>query len=120
MRVDHSQLVEIFLWEGDVEAAWREAKEGGCHDSLWLRFAAEREEEHPEDAISVYTEQLEPTLRFPDKDAYREAVGLLRKIRQLMSRLGKENEFASLVRSVRAQHKPKRNLMKLLDAEGWQ
>ena len=28
--VDSATLVEILLWEGEAEAAWREAKEGGC------------------------------------------------------------------------------------------
>ena len=31
---DHSLLVQIFLWEKDVEAAWREAQAGGCHGQL--------------------------------------------------------------------------------------
>ncbi len=30
----NSLLVQIFLWENDVEAAWMEAVEGGCTDSL--------------------------------------------------------------------------------------
>jgi hypothetical protein len=29
-RADPSLLVEIYLWEGDDEAAWMEAKSGGC------------------------------------------------------------------------------------------
>jgi tetratricopeptide (TPR) repeat protein len=44
---DNSPLVEIFLFEGDPESAWREAQTGGCSDSLWLRLAAAREKEHP-------------------------------------------------------------------------
>lgn len=34
LSVDHSELVRIFLWEDDVEAAWREAQEGGCAEEL--------------------------------------------------------------------------------------
>jgi uncharacterized Zn finger protein len=29
-KANRSELVRIFLWEKDVEAAWREAQEGGC------------------------------------------------------------------------------------------
>lgn len=36
-----------------------------------------------------------------------------------MVRIGKEREFSSLVQSVRARYKPRRNFMKLLDAKGW-
>ncbi len=118
-RADHSVLVEIYLWEGDVEAAWNEAKRGGCRDGLWLQLSERREKDHPEDAVAVYIEQLKATLQHPDKDAYQEAVELLRRIRRLLARVGKEPEFASLVQSVRAQYKPRRNLLKLLDAEGW-
>ena len=29
---DRSELVKIFLWEKDIDMAWNEAQEGGCHD----------------------------------------------------------------------------------------
>jgi hypothetical protein len=31
---DRSELVRIFLWEKDVDSAWREAKSGGCSSDL--------------------------------------------------------------------------------------
>ena len=36
---DHSQLVEIFLWEENYEEAWQEASAGGCSEYLWLQLA---------------------------------------------------------------------------------
>ena len=51
--------------------------------------------------------------------AYREAVGLLRRIGVLMGRLGRGAEFAAYVASVRAAHKPKRNFIALLDGTKW-
>lgn len=116
---DHSSLVEIFLWEKDIEAAWKEASAGGCHGGLWLRLAENRGKEYPKDAISVYRRQLETTLRFADRRSYEEAVGLLRKIRELMRRTGEDADFTDLVSSLRTRHKPRRNFLKLLDAEGW-
>jgi len=112
-RADHSDLVEIFLWEGDVETAWMETKSGGCHDALWLRLAEARAKDNPEDAIAVYSEQLRPALQWAQQNAYEQAVHILQKIRQLMMRMGKQAEFASLVESIRAQYKPRRNFMKL-------
>lgn len=50
---DHSTLVGIFLWERRYDEAWREAVEGGCSPGLWLRLAAAREVDHPEDAICL-------------------------------------------------------------------
>lgn len=118
-RADHSELVRIFLWEKDIEAAWQEAKAGGCTSDLWLDLAARREKEHPEDALPVYQGQVEPTLQRKHNEAYREAIGFLRKVRALMVRLGREGEFASYLDSVRVAHKPKRNFMKLLEGEKW-
>ena len=63
--------------------------------------------------------RVEPTLERKHNEAYREAIGLLRKVRVLMVRLGRVNAFASYLESVRLAHKPKRNFMKLLAAEKW-
>jgi uncharacterized Zn finger protein len=111
----HSELVRIFLWEKDAEAAWREAQAGGCSNGLWLELAAKRAKDHPEDALPIYQRQIEPTLDRKNNEAYAEAVGFLRKVRELMVRLGREIEFTSYLDKVRAAHKPKRNFMKLLD-----
>jgi uncharacterized Zn finger protein len=118
-RPDHSRLVDIFLWEGNVEAAWTEAKDRGCQDGLWLRLANVREADHPEEAISVYVKQLDRALQPAQQQAYEAAVSILRKVKPLKSRIGKDLEFVDLVRSVREKYKARRNLMKLLDAEGW-
>lgn len=117
--VDHSQLVETYLWEGDTDNAWAAAQTGGCSDGLWFRLAEGREKDHPGDALEVYAAQCKRTLRYAQPQAYREAVEILRKIHRLKMRIGKESDFAALVQSVRAQYKARRNLMKLLDAEGW-
>jgi uncharacterized Zn finger protein len=116
-KIDHSDLVRIFLWEKDMEAAWREAQAGGCSNDLWLKLAAERDKDHPEDALPIYQRQIEPTLNRKTNEAYQEAIGLLRKVRGLMIRLGREVEFADWLNKLRAAHKPKRNFMKLLEHE---
>lgn len=116
-NADHSELVRIFLWEKDIETAWREAQEGGCSNSLWMELAAKREKKHPEDALPIYQRQIEPVLDRKNNEAYKEALGFLRKIRELMAQLGRESEFAHYVSRLRAAHKAKRNFMKLLDQE---
>lgn len=116
---DHSELVRIFLWERDADAAWREACDGGCTDSLWLELAAKQEQKHPEDVLPVYQKQVERTLNRKNNDAYRDAIGLLRKIHELLVSLGRESDFAGYVESVRIAHKPKRNFVKLLDHAKW-
>jgi uncharacterized Zn finger protein len=113
---DNSRLVEIFIWEGDTEAAWREANAGGtCRRDLWLQLAAMREKDHPTDSIKVYKSFIDPIVEQKNNNAYKEAAELLGKIKALMERLGEQVAFHSYLTNVRAVHKPKRNFMKLLE-----
>jgi uncharacterized Zn finger protein len=112
---DHSELVEIMLWEGNVEDAWREAREGGCSDGLWLDLASLREEDHPEDSLAIYQERIEPLVNRTNNKAYRRAYELVLKVRILMRRLGREAEFDEYMELLRLEYKRKRNFMKLLD-----
>lgn len=118
-HLDRSTLVRIFLWEKDVEAAWAEAKVGDCSDDLWLKLAALREGEHPGDVLPVYQRQVENAVSRANNEAYREAVGLMRKVRKLMLALGSDAEFPTYLEKVRAMHRAKRNFVKLLDHARW-
>jgi uncharacterized Zn finger protein len=111
---DHSELVEIMLWEGNVEDAWCEAKEGGCSDRLWLELASLREEDHPEDSLAIYQERIEPLVNKTNNTAYKRAYELILKVRTLMRRLGRQAEFDEYVELLRLEYKRKRNFMKLL------
>lgn len=113
---DRSELVRVFLWEDDGDAAWREAQEGGCGSTLWLELAERRRRDHPDDALAVYQARVDPTIARKNNDAYRQALAHVREIRALLSALGRGGEFPAYVAELRARHKPKRNLVKLLDA----
>jgi uncharacterized Zn finger protein len=115
LPMDHSQLVRIFLWEGDVEAAWREAQDGGCSEELWLELAARREDEHPEDALAIYEKRIEPLIEQTNNAAYKAAYELLVRVRDLMRRLDRQAEFEEYLELLRAEYKRKRNFMKLLE-----
>ncbi len=114
----HSDLVEIFLWEKDIEAAWREAQTGGCSKGLWLQLAGLREKEHPRDAIAVYREQIGPIVEQTNNEAYAEAAGLLRRVEKLMNTLDEQAIFQQYLNTVRTEYKRKRNFMKLLEKFG--
>lgn len=116
---DHSLLVEIFLAEGDAEAAWREAEAGGCDDRLWLELAKARERSHPDDAVRVYRARVDRLLRNPVGHTYEEPVGLLAGIEGLLVNSGKPAAFADLIAEIRDTHRRKRNLMRALDDKGW-
>ena len=45
-----------------------------------MQLAKLREARHPADDLAVYQRQVEPTINHKNKDAYHEAVALIRKI----------------------------------------
>jgi hypothetical protein len=112
---DHSPLVEIYLYERDIEAAWREAQAGGCSDGLWLQLAAKREEEHPADAAPIYLKQAEAAVSATRNGHYEDAVGLLVKAAAVMKHIGESAEFVRSLEALRAKYKIKRNFIKLLE-----
>jgi uncharacterized Zn finger protein len=116
---DRSELVTVLLWEDDAEAAWEEATAGGCSDQLWMELASRRENAHPADALPIYQRAVEETVGRKNNHAYEEGVRLLRKVERLMDHLGRSDDFQTYVATVRSAHKPKRNVMKLLDQADW-
>jgi hypothetical protein len=112
-------LVEILLYEGDVAAAWEAAAEHGCDQRLWLTLARAREATHPLDAVAVYEREALAQIETKKNDGYRRAVDHLSRIRHLAAAGGEPDRFDHLVARVRSEHRPKRNLMALLDQQGW-
>jgi len=112
---DRSELVRIYLFEDDAEAAWLEAQEGGCATELWLELADRRAPDHPDDALAVWRAQVERAIARKDKSGYREAVRLIERIAHTLATLGREGELAAYVEGVRAEHRRKRSLLSLLD-----
>jgi uncharacterized Zn finger protein len=110
-----SELVRVLIWEGDPDAAWEAAGEGGCTRDLWLKLADLRRAEHPEDALGVYRRHVEDVIAGRDKRAYAEAVRLIDEtMRALYAESGRPEDFDAYVEEVRAGHKAKRNLMKMM------
>lgn len=116
---DASDLVAVFLFERDLEQAWAEAKAGGCSPDLWLELARRRQGEHPTDAIPIFEERVERLIGAKRNDAYHEAVDLMAHVGQLMRTAAQPEAFEPYAAGVRARHKAKRNLVKLLDARHW-
>jgi uncharacterized Zn finger protein len=112
---NNSPLVEIFLHEGSPEEAWREAQAAGCSDRLWLRVAADREKEHPEDAAPIYLKLAEAAVAATSNGRYEDAVGLLVKAALVMRRLDRGAEFIRHLEALRLKYKIKRNFIKLVE-----
>jgi len=116
---DNSLLVKIFLQENLPEEAWQEANKGGCGENLWLELAKIREKEHPTDALKIYKDRIAPKVEETNNQAYEQAVDWIKKVKQLMSQLGRESEFEDYLCELRVNYKIKRNFIKLLDSVKW-
>jgi hypothetical protein len=110
-----SDLVEVLLWEDDVEAAWQAAAVGGCRDELWLRLARARAVSHPADAIPILTAAAEQHISHKNRAAYQEAAKLLVEAGTLFVRCDRSGDFRSYLGGLRAAHRPKRALREELD-----
>ncbi len=117
--MDNSVLVEIFLWEKDIESALTEARNGGCSEYLWYQLAVKLAPTKPAESINIYKSLVEPTLKMTNKKAYLETVKLLKEINRLMVETGKKEEFSNYLETIRAAHKRKRNFMKYLNRTKW-
>lgn len=110
-----SPLVEILLWEKNVEAAWQEAQSGICHEKLWIKLAELRSKEHPQDAITVYRRQIARLVQQTNNHSYEEAIELIKKVKPLMMRVSGASSVSDYLAELRVIFKVKRNFMKMLD-----
>jgi len=114
-----STLVAVLLLDGEVEQAWAEATVGGCRRDQWLELARLREDEHPDDAIPLWRDEVTREIAAMSNPSYANAVALIERIGRLLRLVGREEEFASYVAGLATEHKRKRNLMKLFAKRGW-
>ncbi|MDR1535241.1 MAG: hypothetical protein LBU64_09120 [Planctomycetota bacterium] len=112
---NHSLLVEILLWEGKPEEAWREAEAGDCSEDLWLRLAAWREKGNPRDCLPIWRRRVERLTQRADQHDYVPAAESLAKLGELMTRTGAGGEFAAYMRTIRSELGRRRNFISELD-----
>lgn len=110
-----SALVEILLWERTPLAALEAARSAGCSDHLWIAIAGALEGDHPEKAIGIYRERIDPIVQRTDKQAYDYAVELLRRVRRLMMRTGENAAFDGYVEDLHKRYKAKRTFVQKLE-----
>jgi hypothetical protein len=118
IRTDRSLLVEIFLWEGDAEQAWKEAQAGGCSTGLWLTLCARREIDYPAEVYPVYLRLAEEAVEKKDNDSYKEAVKRIKKAKELASGCDSSGSFDTMLGKIKLTHKAKRNFISYLTAAG--
>jgi uncharacterized Zn finger protein len=117
LSIARTVLVEVLLYEGDAEGAWRESRTGSFPADLVIRVAAARANDHPEDAAPIFLRAAELSIQNGRDSDYGEAVKLLLKARKLMVRMGHEAKFETIAQHLRVKYGAKRNFVQLLDRE---
>jgi len=112
---NYSLRVKIALWEQDLDAAWLAAHEGICDRGLLITLAGKLESSRPGDAVGLYRRVVSPIVEQTNNTAYEEAIKLIRKVGGLMNAQNQSRQFGDYLAELRAQFKPKRNFIKLLD-----
>ncbi|HEX3590369.1 MAG TPA: hypothetical protein VHV74_12120 [Pseudonocardiaceae bacterium] len=104
--------------EGDSDAAWQAALNGGCRDDLWLRLARERAGTVPGDAIPILLAAADQAVGHKNRDSYRNAARLLSEAGELFVEGDRAQDFTSHLAALRTAHRAKRALREELDKAG--
>jgi uncharacterized Zn finger protein len=113
-------LVEIYLEESEIDLALdalEKARMTARHRweypySLEITVAKAAEESRPEQAIQLYLDRIKSLIDRRGRDNYAEAPNYLKVVRGLYKRLGRQEDWYSLIASLRQEN---RNLPALLD-----
>jgi hypothetical protein len=100
------ELVGALLDDNEIDEAWQAATHG-CAPELWLTVARERAQSHPADVLPGYRTLIDACAAHTGRRHYREAVGLLRELRDAASRCGQAVWFGEFVAELRARHRRK-------------
>lgn len=112
---NHSLRVSIALWENDLDTAWTAAHQGMCDQGLLITLAGTLESSRPDDAVSLYQRVVPLIIGQTSNRAYEDAIRLIRRAGALLKAQNQTSRFGGYLAQLRAQFKPKRNFIKLLD-----
>ncbi len=112
-------MAQILLSAGRVDDAWAVASAHGCSNSVWMSLARAREADHPMDSVQVYERQALADIATANRSGYTKAVRLMRRIERVCADAARPDAFDDFVTRVRIEHKAKRTLIAMLDAQDW-
>lgn len=116
---DRSLPVQVFLFDGDVDAALREARAGGCGEAEWMQLASALEKNRPGEAAAIYAARIDTMFECADNDRYRLAVRHLQRIKALLEEAGEANRFVPVLEGVKKKYGRRPNLMRMLQRARW-
>jgi tetratricopeptide (TPR) repeat protein len=106
-------LVDIYLDEGEIDQALETLEQARAivrHQweyphSLELRVAKEAESSRPESAIQLYLNQIHSLIGRRGRDNYAEAANYMKGIQRIYKRLGRQEEWRSLIASLQLENR---------------
>lgn len=110
-------LVQLYLSEGDVDAAWQAADRYGP-GWAWRELADRGAEARPVAAADLYRPELEKDLHHPNSKLYPDIAARLVTMAHLYEKGGRSADFASFIAQIRQDYGRRPSLMKALDAKG--
>ncbi len=116
-------LRDLAIHEGrpDDVLRWHDRLAPRGRTGLWhsddaeVRVARAVASTHPERAIEIYRAAAERLIDRAHPNAYAEAGGLLRRVREILDASGRSSKWPEIVAEVRESHRRKRRLMDVLD-----
>jgi uncharacterized Zn finger protein len=116
---DTSTLIRIAIHEKDTDAVIRRydlAKNARFFGASIRDEVAEAvKQSHPDVSLEIWKNLAEDQIKLVKPAAYEVAARYLRKMRDIYQKTHRMAEWTTLVKSIRAAHKPKRSLMQILD-----
>jgi hypothetical protein len=114
-----SVLVDVLLYEGQLDEAWLVATRHGVDDQTWMKLAQARESEHPLEAIPIYERAATARVGAKTAAGYQDAVRILKRIEKLAVSGGEPLRFQDVLARLVEEHGRKPSFMGLLRRAGW-
>jgi uncharacterized Zn finger protein len=114
-----SVLVDVLLYEGQVDEAWEVAAGHGVDDQTWMKLAQARASAHPLDAVPIYERAAAARIETKNAAGYRDAVRTLKRIEKLAAAGGEPGLFDDVLARIVEAHARKPSFMALLRRAGW-
>lgn len=107
-------LIEIHLWENNIEAALAEARAHGCSLDLMASLAKVCEKNHLNDAVRFYKKLAADCVERRKKSSYAAAASYIRKIGHLLAGAKRRGEFEAYLSEIKSEHRAKKIFMAAL------
>ncbi len=115
-RPNRSEIIRVFMIDGDLDAAWGEFDEGDAFAQTLMELADASRATHPERAVAVYRETLVGALGGTSDRDYADVVHLLKAIDESSTSPLLRDEFLRLMEELRTTYRRRTRLIGKMDA----